>query len=403
MNKTIQSAFLSLLVGAALSAQTGGVEILTAYYGNGVFADVTSRVKSMVQSDTLNVQVGPAQLGADPAPNLIKVLRVQFLANGQFQQGEWKDGDYARLNRNGILRGAAGNRGGRGETTRGNGGRDPYFGQALTISRAVYGAGNRVNDVTAALQSRVQNNRLDVQATNAEMGGDPAVAAAKELVVAYVWQGQNQEVRVRENEWLRLPDAAGTATSSTTAITKSPAYAAGLRIVSAQYGLGNRVADVTGVLSARVSGDRLSLKADNETLGADPARGADKQLNVVYEWQGQRYTATVNEGQTLSIPTNAALTAAASTPADGVCFYTAVNYQGTATCASVGQSQASMGGRYGSVRFFGRARQLELFESANYGGRTAQVTGDAADLSQIGGGFFTNAGWASTPGSVRVN
>ncbi len=55
-------------------------------------------------------------------------------------------------------------------------------------------------------------------------------------------------------------------------------------------------------LKAMIRGDRLSVRASNDSLGGDPAVGADKELTVVYDYRGQRLERRVGEGKTLNLP-----------------------------------------------------------------------------------------------------
>jgi Peptidase family M48/DnaJ-like protein C11, C-terminal len=74
----------------------------------------------------------------------------------------------------------------------------------LQILSARYGAGNRFNDVGQRLQSRVQNDRLDLDVNNSSMGGDP-ISQAKTLQVRYQFDDRTYDVTVRENERLSIP------------------------------------------------------------------------------------------------------------------------------------------------------------------------------------------------------
>ncbi len=60
--------------------------------------------------------------------------------------------------------------------------------------------------------------------------------------------------------------------------------------------------DVTAKVKEAVQGDRLTITASNEALGGDPAFGIGKQLRVEYTVAGKACTATVNEGEDLSLP-----------------------------------------------------------------------------------------------------
>ena len=75
----------------------------------------------------------------------------------------------------------------------------------LQILAASYGAQDRFADVRQLLQSRVQNDRLDLQVTNASMGGDPIRGPDKTLRINYGWVGRTYEVVVRENQRVSIP------------------------------------------------------------------------------------------------------------------------------------------------------------------------------------------------------
>jgi len=60
--------------------------------------------------------------------------------------------------------------------------------------------------------------------------------------------------------------------------------------------------DVTTTLVRLVEDNRLAVRADNSTLGGDPAYGHVKRLFVDYELNGQSNSVEVGEGQPLSIP-----------------------------------------------------------------------------------------------------
>ena len=382
-----------ILLVATMRAQSS-LEVIAAYYGTDrSFLDVTATVRAQSQPDGLGLTVGTASLGGDPFPGQLKTLRIYYKLSGQFQQGEWKDSESVAIGRV--------NSGGRNTGMRG-GGRPvfrPTVSAPLTITQATYGAGNRTVDVTSLLQSRVQRDQLDFDVPGTLLG-DPAPGLLKELVVSYQWNGQTREARVRDGERLRLP------VDQVTAPAPVP-VATGLKIVSAQYGSGTRVTDVTALLASRIAADRLVVLVENNNLGGDPARGADKVLNVVYEWNGQRYSASAKEGQTLRLPPDTAASGQAAsvrTPTNGVCLYPGQNFQGTPFCAELGQDQARLTGTWGSLRLFGTARQVDLFETANFTGRTVRLTAELGDLSRAGGGFFSGpAPWATTPASFRLS
>src|SRR5712692_3210764 len=75
----------------------------------------------------------------------------------------------------------------------------------LQILTASYGAKNKFVDVRQLLQSRVQNERLDLQVTNASMGGDPMRNASKTLRISYEWAGRTYDVVAQENQRVSIP------------------------------------------------------------------------------------------------------------------------------------------------------------------------------------------------------
>jgi len=74
-----------------------------------------------------------------------------------------------------------------------------------------------------------------------------------------------------------------------------------LRIIKAQYGVGDQWLDVTQAVVGKIRGDRLELRVSNE-IGGDPAKGSRKELRIEYEFQGQRNNKSVPEDEWLSLP-----------------------------------------------------------------------------------------------------
>jgi hypothetical protein len=75
-----------------------------------------------------------------------------------------------------------------------------------------------------------------------------------------------------------------------------------LRILRATYGAGARQLDVTTRLQGLVHGDRLSLKVTNSQLGADPAPGDTKSLDVTWCAAGKTQQSSTSENGYLSVP-----------------------------------------------------------------------------------------------------
>ncbi|HEV8525050.1 MAG TPA: DUF3395 domain-containing protein [Terriglobales bacterium] len=179
------------------SYQSSSLQILRADYGTGNrLMDVTARLNSQIQGDQLSLQVTNENMGGDPAVGQGKTLRVQYTYNGRAGQVAISEGNYLRLPDSNAS----------------------YQSSSLQILRADYGAGNRFMDVTARLNSRIQGDQLNLQVTNDNMGGDPAVGQEKTLRVRYAYNGQADQVVVREGDYLKLsgdawPGSAGAAGS----------------------------------------------------------------------------------------------------------------------------------------------------------------------------------------------
>src|SRR5438309_551825 len=78
----------------------------------------------------------------------------------------------------------------------------------------------------------------------------------------------------------------------------------GWQIVRAEYGFKNQRNDVTDILKDLVGrgGVNGRVAVTNQTMGGDPAVGADKYLIVIYRYHGQEAATFVREGYTLTIP-----------------------------------------------------------------------------------------------------
>lgn len=75
-----------------------------------------------------------------------------------------------------------------------------------------------------------------------------------------------------------------------------------LTIVSATYGADDVRKDVTQLVAAKVSDDRLNFRADNSELCGDPVFGKVKELRVRFVSNGQETERTFREGEQVSLP-----------------------------------------------------------------------------------------------------
>ncbi len=83
---------------------------------------------------------------------------------------------------------------------------------------------------------------------------------------------------------------------------------------------------------------------------------------------------------------------------DGVCFYRDTDFRGEAVCTRVGDDVPDVGrdsgGSFLSVKFFGRVREVRMFERPAFRGMDFRLMRDESDLRRVRGDRF---------GSFRVN
>jgi hypothetical protein len=174
---------------------------------------------------------------------------------------------------------------------------------SLRIDRATYGTSYRSVDVTALLNSQIQNGRLDTIVSNQTMGGDPSPNQQKTLSVEYTRNNRREQRDVREGDRLQLSSDLN---ASDTYNDGDSGYNTGsfngeLQISRATYGTQYRSADVTSRLNSEIHGGRLTMQVNNETMGGDPAPSETKMLTVQYTANGRNDQTTVQEGGTLNL------------------------------------------------------------------------------------------------------
>lgn len=79
---------------------------------------------------------------------------------------------------------------------------------SLAIRSARYGYGDRWQDVTAHLATKVKNGRIEMPVLNDTLGGDPFPHQRKELHVTYEWNGKiKPQLIIEEKSVLKLPQS----------------------------------------------------------------------------------------------------------------------------------------------------------------------------------------------------
>jgi hypothetical protein len=187
-------------------------------------------------------------------------------------------------------------------------------GPGWQVVKADWGAGNRWMDVTNQLQRLLSGNG-PVRVNNANMGGDPAIGASKILRIRAVNSSrQSRQFTFKEGDTIDSRQFYNYAQGP--GYRPNPGYGPGpgpgpgpgypgggdLQIVRAYYGLNNRTMDVTRLLQSMARNGSIVVQVNNNTMGGDPARGADKVLTVIYRFQRREQTSTVKEGNVLRIP-----------------------------------------------------------------------------------------------------
>ena len=302
MKRIITGLAILLTVAFSSFAQSRRWELLRAEYGSGgTWVDVTERVRALVNGDSLNMRVDNDTLGGDPTPGARKTLRLRVRDEYRREQlltyPEKESFSLSIRSSNAGYSGGAGNYGGPAQSGY-PGGPDNYggpaqpgYGGGLQILRADYGFDNRLANVTSRLASLIQANSLSLRVTNESMGGDPAEDHPKALNVWYSFNGRAANVTVNEKDTLNLP-------------ADSDFFSGRLRVMRAQYGVGQRYADVTELLNSQIQGDQLSLRVTNDVMGGDPDPERRKQLIVFYIFNGRQSRVTVNEKGYLNLPGN---------------------------------------------------------------------------------------------------
>ena len=271
---------LIVLCGTLAAAQqTWWVQ--SADYGAGNRRqDVTQTVRRLVSGG--NFTVNNQTMGSDPWKGADKTLRIV----GKDQQGNVRDfryGEGATVNSSQFRAnqwGGGWNGGGNGQ-------------QTWSVQSADYGAGNRRQDVTNTVRRLVSGPNFTVN--NQTMGGDPWKGADKTLrIQARDDRGNTREFKYGEGATVDSSMFRGQAWGG-------GASSNGFSIITAAWGSGSRMQNVTQRVQGFVRNNRLSMKVTPQTLG-DPTPGVSKTLMVNYWWQGRIHTANRVEGEMLNLP-----------------------------------------------------------------------------------------------------
>jgi len=274
--------------GPGTEMGNGALAIQRAEYGTGTREfDVSRRLASLVRGNTLQLRVTNDSMGGDPAEHQEKWLDVWYSFNNRAAHARVHEKDVITLP---------------GDTD--------YYQGRLQITRAQYGADYRFADVTQLLNSRIQNDTLNMRVDHNSMRADPAPGDRKVLTVFYIYNGRQARAFVNDNDLLSLPmDTAqgGRGDRDDDDDDYYHRFWPGrsmneLRVLQASWGAEGRDRDVTGQLNGMVRGNQLNISVNNGTMGGDPAPGLANRLRVVYMLRGLRYETNVPEGGSLILP-----------------------------------------------------------------------------------------------------
>ncbi len=335
-------AFLLLWFGwltpavAQNSGDAGNFEILSARFGTMERnADVTPRLRDLARRDQ-NFRVNPDTLGGDPHPGQKKTLRI--FARGR--DGKTQTFDYAedsQVNGAWFTGWSGGNWGGdsgnshwngHGNNSQGGGGYSGNQGNQggdrgeYQILQASYGSHDRHVDVTARLKELARQDRSVRLGANT-FGADPAPGQRKTLRIftrarsgyertfEYAedstvdgaqfigWSGGNWGQGGWNGGWGET-DHPG---SNNNGYGSNNGRGGHLSILNASYGTEDQQRNITYRLRSRVQDERLSVRADNDLAGGDPAPNRPKSLWITYTvGGGGEQRVRVRENDRVNLP-----------------------------------------------------------------------------------------------------
>ncbi len=191
--------------------------------------------------------------------------------------------------------------------------------QGGRLVRAEWGVPGNMVDVTARVRTFVHDGVLQLEVTRFNLGIDPAPHQNKNLIVKVQrWDGQVEDYKYPErsncsleldpqNQWDQAgPGPRDRGDDGRDWDDHRDGYGEhrehGLRILRAYYGANGQFVNVTDAVRSYVNDGQISMRVDNNSLGADPVPGVHKVLRVLYVQHGERRNILVDEKTFLQLP-----------------------------------------------------------------------------------------------------
>ena len=192
--------------------------------------------------------------------------------------------------------------------------------QGGDLVRAEWGVPGQRVDVTSRVRTFIHDGVLQLEVTRFSLGIDPAPHQNKDLIIRVRgWDGQVEEYKYPErsncsleldpqnqNQWDqpgprdRGDDHRDWDDDHHDGYREHREH--GLRILRAYYGAGGQFVNVTDAVRSNVNDGHISMRVDNYAMGVDPVPGVHKWLRVLYVYEGEHRSITVDEKTFLQLP-----------------------------------------------------------------------------------------------------
>jgi len=191
----------------------------------------------------------------------------------------------------------------------------------LTISKASYGTGSNIVDVTSAVSAKVKDGVLNFTVSPTSLNvDDPAPGQLKTLTISYTINGGHKNTLSKKDNELVFIDA-------------PPArLASGLQIVKANYGYSGNFTDVTNAVQNLMKDDgSIDFIVGFKQVGIpDPNPNQQKQLQVEYTINGASTINSFNDGERFKLSAPPTEGASNTTPSQNAMSFVGILFTNVA-------------------------------------------------------------------------